>query len=50
MKISLIRTQSLETQYPIMLKVMTDEETREYYLKRLERLCLESKKLGNRKI
>lgn len=28
--------------YPIMLKQMTDEETKEYHLKRLERLCLQS--------
>ena len=28
--------------YPIMLKQMTDEETREYHIKRLERLCLQS--------
>lgn len=28
--------------YPIILKVMSDRETKEYHLKRLERLCLES--------
>ena len=28
--------------YPIMLKQMTDEETKEYHIKRLERLCLQS--------
>ena len=28
--------------YPITVKHMTDEETKEYYLKRLERLCLKS--------
>lgn len=28
--------------YPIMVKQMTDEETREYHIKRLERLCLQS--------
>jgi hypothetical protein len=30
--------------YPMMLKEMTDEESKEYHLKRLERLCLESKR------
>jgi len=28
--------------YPIMVKQMTDEETKEYHRKRRERLCLES--------
>ena len=28
--------------YPIMVKQMTDRETREYHIKRLERLCLQS--------
>ena len=28
--------------YPITVKHMTDEETKEYYIKRLERLCLKS--------
>lgn len=28
--------------YPIIIKQMTDEETKEYYIKRIERLCLES--------
>lgn len=28
--------------YPIVLKQMTDSEAKEYHLKRLERLCLES--------
>ena len=28
--------------YPIVVKIMSDEETREYHLKRLERLCLKS--------
>ena len=34
--------------YPIMIKQMTDKETKEYFLKRLERLCIESKKRGPR--
>lgn len=34
--------------YPITVKHMTDEETKEYYLKRLERLSIESKKRGPR--
>lgn len=29
--------------YPIVVKIMSDEETKEYHLKRLERLCKESK-------
>ena len=28
--------------YPIVLKIMSDQETKEYHLKRIERLCLES--------
>ena len=28
--------------YPIVLKIMDDKETKEYHLKRLERLCLQS--------
>ena len=28
--------------YPIVVKLMSDEETREYHLKRLYRLCMES--------
>ena len=28
--------------YPIVLKIMDDEETKEYHLKRIERLCLQS--------
>ena len=30
--------------YPIVVKIMSDEETREYHLKRIERLCLISLK------
>ena len=28
--------------YPIVVKLMSDEETKEYHLKRIERLCLQS--------
>jgi hypothetical protein len=28
--------------YPIVVKKMTDDETKEYHLKRIERLCMES--------
>jgi len=32
-------------EFPMKVKKMTDEETKEYHLKRLERLCKESKNL-----
>jgi hypothetical protein len=35
-----------ELEFPIMLKQMTVQETKEYHLKRLERLCKESIKKG----
>jgi hypothetical protein len=31
-----------ELEFPVMLKQMTVQETKEYHLKRLERLCKES--------
>lgn len=36
------RLQRLEIQYPMMLKVMSDQETKEYHLKKLEQLSLKS--------
>jgi hypothetical protein len=41
-KHSLIQSQSLETQYPIMLKEMTLQEAKEYHLKKLYELSLKS--------
>lgn len=35
--------------FPIQLKRMTDSETKEYHLKRLERLCLKFKNTGKKK-
>jgi len=35
--------------FPIQVKQMTDNETKEYHLKRLERLCQKFKKLGKKK-
>jgi len=37
-----LRTAPLQIQYPIQLKKMTDEETRDYHLKRLEQLSIKS--------
>jgi hypothetical protein len=42
LKRSLIQSQSQELQYPIMLKVMTDDETRAYHRKKLFELSIKS--------
>jgi len=42
MKHPLIQLQSLETEYPIMLKQMILQEVKEYHLKKLYELSLKS--------
>jgi hypothetical protein len=37
-----IRLQKQEIQYPMFLKVMSDQETKEYHLKKLERLSVKA--------
>jgi hypothetical protein len=39
---SIYDSEPKESFHPIVLKVMTEEETKEYHLKRLERLALTS--------